>query len=79
LRRAVPHNPNLAVAAARVKQARAIAGIAGADRVPQVGLNVGAQRGRLAPLQAGQPPDAPVAPQTSYRANLTASYEVDLN
>jgi outer membrane protein, multidrug efflux system len=75
---ATRNNANLAVAAARVKQARAIAGIAGADRVPQVGLNVGAQRGRLAPLQAGQPPDAPVAPQTSYRANLTASYEVDL-
>jgi multidrug efflux system outer membrane protein len=72
------NNANLAVAAARVKQARAIAGIASADRVPQLGVNVGAQRGRLAPLQAGQPPDAPLAPQTSYRANLSASYEVDL-
>lgn len=75
---ATRNNANLAVAAARVKQARAIAGIASADRVPQVDLNVGAQRGRLALLQAGQPPDAPVAPQTSYRANLSASYEVDL-
>jgi multidrug efflux system outer membrane protein len=72
------NNANLAVAAARVRQARAIAGIASADRVPQVGVNVGAQRGRLAPLQAGQPPDVPLAPQTSYRANLSASYEVDL-
>ncbi|GAB3427516.1 efflux transporter outer membrane subunit [Massilia solisilvae] len=71
-------NANLAVAAARVKQARALAGIAGAERVPQVGVNVDAQRGRLAPLQAGQPQDAPVAAQTSYRANLGASYEVDL-
>jgi multidrug efflux system outer membrane protein len=72
------NNANLAVAAARVKQARAIAGIASADRVPQIGVDVGAQRGRLAPLQAGQPPDAPLAPQTSYRASLSASYEVDL-
>jgi multidrug efflux system outer membrane protein len=72
------NNASLAVAAARVKQARAIAGVATADRVPQVGANVGAQRGRLAPLQTGQPPDAPLAPQTSYRASLTASYEVDL-
>jgi multidrug efflux system outer membrane protein len=72
------NNANLAVAAARVKQARAIAGIASADRVPQLGLNVGAERGRLAPLQAGQPPDAPPAPQTGYRTNLGASYEVDL-
>jgi multidrug efflux system outer membrane protein len=72
------NNANLAQAAARVRQARAIAGIAGADRVPQLGLNVGAQRGRLAPLQAGKPLDAPLAPQTSYSANLGASYEVDL-
>jgi multidrug efflux system outer membrane protein len=59
------NNASLAVAAARVKQARAIAGIASADRVPQLGVNVGAQRGRL-------------APHTSYRASLGASYEVDL-
>jgi multidrug efflux system outer membrane protein len=72
------NNANLAVAAARVKQARAIAGIASADRVPQLGVNASAQRGRLAPLQAGQPLGAPLAPQTSYRANLSASYEVDL-
>jgi multidrug efflux system outer membrane protein len=71
-------NASLAVAAARVRQARAIAGIANADRMPQLGVNVGAQRGRLAPSQAGQPPDAPLAPQTSYRASLGASYEVDL-
>ncbi|MGZ5198694.1 MAG: efflux transporter outer membrane subunit [Telluria sp.] len=71
-------NASLAVAAARVRQARAIAGIASADHVPQLGMNVGAQRGRLAPQQAGQPPDAPLAPQTSYRASLGASYEVDL-
>lgn len=61
-------NANLAVAAARVKQARALAGISEAARVPQVGVGAGAQRSR-----------APAAsPQTSYSANLTASYEVDL-
>src|SRR5450830_426212 len=37
-------NANLSVAAARVKQARAIAGIAEADRIPQVGIAAGAQR-----------------------------------
>ncbi|MBY0240828.1 MAG: efflux transporter outer membrane subunit [Burkholderiaceae bacterium] len=61
-------NANLAVAAARVKQARAIAGISEAARVPQVGVGVGAQR-------AGTPA---AAPQTTYNASLTASYEVDL-
>ncbi|ALK99837.1 RND transporter [Massilia sp. WF1] len=71
-------NQNLSVAAARVKQARAIAGIAEADRIPQIGVGIGAQRARLSPLEANQAPGTPVAPGTSYRANLSASYEVDL-
>jgi multidrug efflux system outer membrane protein len=75
---ATRNNANLAQAAARVKQARAIAGIADADRSPQVGVNVGAQRSRSSALQAGLPGDSRPAAQTSYSANLTASYEVDL-
>lgn len=71
-------NANLEVAAARVKQARAIAGIAEADRMPQVGVNVGAQRNRASALSLGLPAGTPVAPGTAYSANLTASYEVDL-
>ena len=71
-------NANLAVAAARVKQARAIAGIAAADLTPQVGASAGAQRGRVSPLSLGLPQDAKVAPVTAYQASLTASYEVDL-
>ncbi|WP_026354141.1 efflux transporter outer membrane subunit [Massilia niastensis] len=72
------NNANLAVAAARVKQARAIAGIANADRLPQVGLGVGAQRARPSALEANQPQGASVPAQTSYSASLSASYEVDL-
>jgi multidrug efflux system outer membrane protein len=72
------NNANLAVAAARVKQARAIAGIAESDRIPQVGVGVGAQRSRLSPQQAGLPQGTPITPITSYQAHLTASYEVDL-
>jgi multidrug efflux system outer membrane protein len=71
-------NANLQVAAARVKQARSIAGIAEADRIPQVGVNVGANRGRSSPLTLGLPQGTPVAPATTYNAGLTASYEVDL-
>jgi multidrug efflux system outer membrane protein len=71
-------NANLQVAAARVKQARSIAGIAEADRIPQVGVGVGAQRGRSSPLSLGLPQGTPVAPATTYNSNLTASYEVDL-
>jgi multidrug efflux system outer membrane protein len=71
-------NANLAVAAARVKQARAIAGIAEADRIPQVGIGVGAQRGAQSPTELGLPAGTNVQPSTAYQARLTASYEVDL-
>lgn len=71
-------NQNLSVAASRVRQARAIAGITQAERVPQVSAGAGAQRARLAPLEGNQAAGAPPAPVTSYRASLSASYEVDL-
>jgi multidrug efflux system outer membrane protein len=71
-------NQNLSVAAARVRQARAIAGIAESARVPQVSAGAGAQRTRLSPLEARQGEGTAVAPVTSYRASLSASYEVDL-
>lgn len=71
-------NQNLSVAAARVRQARAIAGITESARIPQVGAGVGAQRARLSPPEARQPEGTAVAPVTSYRASLSASYEVDL-
>jgi multidrug efflux system outer membrane protein len=75
---ATKNNANLAEAAARLKQSRAIAGIAEADRIPQVGVNVGAQREKISPLTLGYPAGTPVPPTTIYQANLTASYEVDL-
>ncbi len=71
-------NANLAVAAARVRQARAIAGIAEADRIPQIGANVGAQRGRASAMSLGLPAGSEVPVGTTYQASLTASYEVDL-
>jgi multidrug efflux system outer membrane protein len=75
---AAKNNNNLAEATARLKQARDIAGIANADRMPQVGINAGVQRNQASPLSLGQPSGTPVSPQTIYQANLTASYEVDL-
>jgi multidrug efflux system outer membrane protein len=75
---AIANNQNVAVALARLKQARAIAGIAEAARSPQIDLNAGAQRMRQSPLEARQPAGTPVAPATAYQAKLSASYEVDL-
>jgi multidrug efflux system outer membrane protein len=71
-------NPSLAIAAARVKQARSIAGIAEADRAPQIGIGVGAQRARPSPLALGLPDGSSIAPANTYQARLSASYEVDL-
>lgn len=75
---ATDNNANLSVAAARVKQARSIAGIANAERMPQVGIGIGAQRARPSAFESGLPQGAQLTPQTSYTASLTASYEVDL-
>ncbi len=71
-------NANLAAATARVKQARAIAGVAEADRIPQVGIQAGLQRDRPSSVSLREPAGTPVAPLTSWQAKLSASYEVDL-
>lgn len=75
---ATANNQSVAVAAARVGQARAIAGMALAERMPQVGVGIGAERSRLSPLEARLPQGTPVAPANGYSARLSASYEVDL-
>lgn len=71
-------NANLAAAAARVKQARAIAGVAEADRMPTVSAEFGPQRARGSAVSLGLPAGAPVPATTAWQARLTASYEVDL-
>lgn len=76
--RATAANQDLAVALARVRQARALAGVAEADRAPQVGLGVGAARTRQAPLELQLPAGTPVAAANVYHATLSASYEADL-
>ena len=78
---ALQHNTDLAAAAARLQQARAALGMADADRMPQLGVNVGSARG----TQAGAGPSGtsllsssnttPVK-LTSVGANF--SYEIDL-
>lgn len=71
-------NPNLAAAAARLRQARALAGVAQADRTPALNAGIGAQRGRAAPGTLGLPAGTNVAPATLRQARLNAVYEVDL-
>ena len=76
--RALAGNPSLAAAFAHVREARAIAGIAAADRSPQLNGNVGVARDKYSPATAFLPDGSKIAPATLYQANLTASYEVDL-
>lgn len=71
-------NANLAAAAARVKQARALAGVAEADRIPNVNVQAGPQRGRASAVSLGLPEGTPTSPITVWQGKLTASYEVDL-
>ncbi len=71
-------NASLEGAAARVRQARALAGISEADRMVQVGAGLAAQRNRASGVATGQADNAPVAPANFYQARLTASYELDL-
>ncbi len=61
-------NASLAVAAARVKQARALAGMSESERSVQLGVGFGAERSG-----ADKTPSA-----SQYQARLSASYEVDL-
>ncbi len=66
---AVKANHDLGAAAARIRQARAQARIAGADRLPQVGASAGASR----TWRSGDAPSS-----TDASATLDVSYEVDL-
>lgn len=65
---ATQSSPNLAIALARVKEARAIAGVVDANRGFQLGAGFGPTRTRNSTTPA----------TTEWRAQLTPSYEVDL-
>ncbi|KMN83290.1 transporter [Chromobacterium sp. LK11] len=72
---ALQHNQDLAVAAARVDEAAAQAGIARAQLLPALNANAGYQRGRTS--TATTTPGAPLVSDVR-NANLTASWELDL-
>lgn len=74
-------SPSLAEAAARIEQARAGANRAGAERLPQIGVDGGVSQSRTNPAQFGGalPPGVAIdRDQTSYAANLTARWDPDV-
>lgn len=71
-------NPTLAVAASRVRAARATLSGAQAGRWPTLGVNAGATRARSAPATLGLPDGTATSAGTVYQAGLAARYEIDL-
>jgi NodT family efflux transporter outer membrane factor (OMF) lipoprotein len=77
---ALANAPNLAEAAARIDSARAGARGAGAARLPNISADADITRNRINPAQFGQAGQQGFIPreQTSYGANITASWDPDI-
>jgi multidrug efflux system outer membrane protein len=77
---AIAAAPNLAEAMARIDAARAGARGAGAERLPNITADGSARRNRINPAQFGQAGQQGFIPeeQTSYGANITASWDPDI-
>lgn len=75
---ALAANQSLKAAAARLKQSRALRQDARSGLFPQIDAGLGASRGRPSPVSQGLAPDANMPTSTTYRAQLGASYELDL-
>ena len=77
IREALTHNTDVTAAAARVAEARALAQIAGADRLPSLDLEAGATRARNSVLFAPDlEPDGSI--QNEFVVRGAVRYEVDL-
>jgi outer membrane protein, multidrug efflux system len=75
---ALGHNQDLALAAARVDEARALERVAGSDRFPVVDATAERDRARSSARSSMPlPPGVPLERNT-YRAQLNVSYELDL-
>lgn len=70
--RAAAHNTNVHEAAARLAQARALVRGAEADRLPQIGVGAGAQRGAGATAPNG------TVPATVVQAGVNLAWEIDV-
>ncbi|WP_322004313.1 efflux transporter outer membrane subunit [Paraburkholderia tropica] len=75
---ALAANQDLKAAAARVQQARALTQAARASWFPSFDAGFGPTYERASPASQYLPQNTPVATQTLWRAQATASYEADL-
>lgn len=74
---ALAHNLDLARAAARIAQSRALLSGANAERLPRVDASVSSGRQRVTQTAAGTVPGVPLV-GSDHRAAIEVSYEVDL-
>jgi multidrug efflux system outer membrane protein len=72
------HNRDLAIAAARIEEARALLTIADAERAPSVDASFGADRTRSSGRSSMPLPPGTPLERSNYRATVNASYELDL-
>ena len=77
---ALANGPSLAEAVARIDAARAGARRAGAERLPNISADADVTRNRINPAQFGQAGQQGFIPreQTSYGANIVASWDPDI-
>ncbi len=75
--RALAANQDLAIAAARIEEFRALARVERADQLPQIGASAGASRTRI--TQKGSFPLPPTAKTINERGNISASVAYDLD
>lgn len=73
---ALAANQDLAEAAARVDEARARAGVAQADRLPQISAGASGARDQFSEATAQFPPGVPLEMDT-YRGTVNLSFELD--
>jgi NodT family efflux transporter outer membrane factor (OMF) lipoprotein len=71
-------NQDMAAAAARFEEAKALAAIAYAGRYPVIGANGRVERQRLSGNRPGNPSPGTAQTQSDFELPFTASYEVDL-
>ncbi|KAF1720177.1 efflux transporter outer membrane subunit [Pseudoxanthomonas wuyuanensis] len=75
---ALAANPDVSIAMARIKQARALTSRSEAARLPEISTGFGPTRQRTSGAAAGQGDGAPGSTQTLWRAQTSIAYEVDL-
>ena len=75
---ALTANQDLAAAAARLREARAVQQATRANLFPTIGAGFGPTREKASPASQFEPDGVDVPAQTLWRAQATASYEADL-